>query len=51
MSNHWKLKCLITDVRQKVQPLDYCLHFLLANKLPIKFFFVHKSGSELPHLR
>jgi hypothetical protein len=33
-------------LRQSVQPLDHRLHFLLANKLPNKFFFAHKSGNN-----
>ena len=30
-------------LRQSVQPLDHRIHFLLANKLPNKVFFIHKS--------
>jgi len=33
-------------LRQSVKPLDHRLHFLLANKLPNKFFFIHKSGKN-----
>ena len=33
---------------QSVQPLDHRLHFLLPNKLPNKFFFIHKSGNNFP---
>ena len=36
-------------MRQPVQPLDHRLHFLLANKLPNNFFFIHKSGNEFRH--
>jgi len=32
-------------LRQSVQPLNHRLQFLLANKLPNKFFFIYKSGS------
>ena len=35
------LPCLV--LRQSVQPLDHRLHFLLAKKLPDKFFFSFKS--------
>jgi hypothetical protein len=33
-------------LRQSVQPLDHRLHFLLANKLPNKFLFIHKSCNK-----
>src|ERR1700679_2318134 len=35
-------------LRQSVQPLDHGLHFLLANKFPNQFFFIHKSGKRIP---
>ena len=38
-------------LRQSVQPLDHRLHFLLANKLPNNFSFIHKSGNEFAHRR
>jgi hypothetical protein len=38
-------------LRQSVQPLDHRLHFLLASKLPNKFFFIYKSGNKFPHRR
>ena len=33
-------------LRQSVQSLDHCLHFLLANKLSNGFFFIHKPGNN-----
>jgi hypothetical protein len=38
-------------LRQSIQPLDHRLHFLLADKLPNKFFFIHKSGNKFCHRR
>src|SRR6266852_259691 len=38
-------------LRQSVQPLDHRLYFLLANKLPNKFFFIHKSVNKFSHRR
>jgi hypothetical protein len=38
-------------LRQSVQPLDHLFHFLLSNKLPDKFFFIHKSDNKFPHGR
>ena len=35
-------------LRQSVQPLDHRLHFLLANKLSNKCFFIHEPGDKLP---
>ena len=34
-------------LRQSVQPLDHRLHFLLADKLPNKFFYIHTLGNKL----
>ena len=31
---------------QSFQPLHHRFHFLLANKLPNKFFFIYKSGNR-----
>jgi hypothetical protein len=38
-------------LRQSVQPLDHRLHFLLANKLPNKFFFIRKLDNKFPDRR